>query len=108
MKIEFNGGRSLHNLGLQLHKQTRQTVANRLRPTLSANLSLATCAFPHATGFILVNDRMPGTDEHCALCGGAIDKGYLRDFKTGLIYCDAQCFAGGTYNFTRNHVRKAS
>jgi hypothetical protein len=25
-----------------------------------------------------------------------------------LIYCDTQCFAGGTYNFTKNHVRKAS
>jgi len=50
---------------------------------------------------------VPRNDQHCALCGGTIEKGYVRDFKTGLFYCDTQCFAGGN-SFTKNHVRKAS
>jgi hypothetical protein len=75
---------------------------------VSANLSLVTCRVPQATRFVLVNDRVPRDDKHCALCGGTIEKGYVRDFKTGVIYCDTQCFAGGAYNFTKNHVRKAS
>ena len=86
-----------------MDEQTRRTVE-----IVNANLSLATCGFPHATRFVLVNDRVPRNNEHCALCGGTIEKGYVRDFKTGLIYCDTQCFGGGTYNFTKNHVRKAS
>jgi hypothetical protein len=103
MKIEFNGGRPLHHLGRLLDEQTRQTARN-----VSANLSFATCGFPHATRFVLVNDRVPRDEEHCALCGGTVEKGYIRDLKTGLIYCDTRCFAGGTYNFTKNHVSKAS
>jgi hypothetical protein len=75
---------------------------------VSANLSLFTCGLPHATRFVLVNDCVPRNDEHCALCGGTIEKGYIRDFKTRLIYCDTQCFAGGSYNFARNNMRKAS
>ena len=55
---------------------------------MNANLSLATCGFPNATRFVLVNDRVLRNDEHCALCGGTIEKGYVRDFKTGLIYCE--------------------
>jgi hypothetical protein len=42
---------------------------------VSANLSLATCGFPYATRFVLVNERVPRNDEHCALCGGTIEKG---------------------------------
>ena len=49
------------------------------------------------TRFILVNDRLPRTDERCAMCGGIVEKGYVRDFQTGLICCDTQCFAGGDY-----------
>lgn len=75
---------------------------------MSVKLNLATWGFPQATRFILVNDRMPLNEEHCALCGGTIEKGYVRDFKIGLIYCDTQCFAGGAYNFTKDHVRIAS
>ena len=41
---------------------------------MSPNLSLATCGIPHTTGFVLVNDRVPRNDEHCALCGGTIEK----------------------------------
>jgi hypothetical protein len=47
--------------------------------------------------FILVNDRLPRTDKRCAVCGGIVEKGYVRDFQTRLIYCDTQCFAGGDY-----------
>jgi hypothetical protein len=75
---------------------------------VSASLSLATCGFQHATRFVLVNDRVPRNDEHCALCGSTIEKGYVRDSKTSLIYCDTRCFAGGAYNFTKNQVRIAS
>jgi len=74
---------------------------------VSANLNIPTCGFPHATRFVLVNDRVPRHDQRCALCGGTLKKGYVRDFKTGLFYCDTQCFAGGN-SFTKNHVRKAS
>ena len=78
---------------------------------VNANLSLATCGFPHATRFVLVNDRVLRNDEHCALCGGTIEKGYVRDFKTGLIYCDTQCFAGWAHEaapVVKNRGRKAS
>jgi hypothetical protein len=74
---------------------------------VNANLSLPTCGFPHATRFVLVNDRLPRNDEHCALCGGTIEKGYVRDFRTGLIYCDTQCFAGGAYSFTKKSREKS-
>jgi hypothetical protein len=49
----------------------------------------------HQTRFVIVNDRLPRVDEHCVLCGGIIEKGYVRDRRTGLIYCDTQCFAEG-------------
>lgn len=43
--------------------------------------------------FILVNDRAPRTDTTCALCSLKIKNEYVRAPWTGLIYCDAQCFA---------------
>ena len=75
---------------------------------MSANVTLTTGRFPHRTRFVLVNYRVPRDDEHCALCGDTIEKGYVRDSKTRLIYCDTQCLAGGAYTVTKNHVRKAS
>jgi hypothetical protein len=107
MKIEFSGERLRHRLGPQLHKQTRQTAANRLRSTVSANLSPAACGFPRPTRFVLVNDRVPRNNQHCALCGGAIEQSYVRDFKTDSIYCDTQCFAGRTYNLTKRVMKSA-
>ena len=59
---------------------------------MSTYLAFATERFPQAIRFVLVNDRR--TDQQCALCGGLIEKGYVRDSRTRLIYCDAQCFAG--------------
>jgi hypothetical protein len=73
--------------------------------------TFATGGFPQGIRFVLVNNRIPRTDEHCALCGGLIEKGYVRDSQTRLIYCDTQCFAGWTHITTpvsKNRGRKAS
>jgi hypothetical protein len=43
--------------------------------------------------FVLVNGRVPRTDTTCALCSLKIKNEYMRAPQTGLIYCDAQCFA---------------
>ena len=86
------------------------SVIKRLDPMevdMNTNLTFATGGFPQLT-FVLVNERMPRNDAHCALCGGTIEKGYVRDFRTRLIYCDTQCFAGGAYSVTKNRVRKVS
>jgi hypothetical protein len=75
---------------------------------MSANVTLTTGGFSHRTRFVLVNRRVPRDDEHCALCGGLIKNGYVRDVRTRLVYCDTQCLAGGAYTVTKSHVRKAS
>jgi hypothetical protein len=62
---------------------------------MNANLSFATGGILHRTRFVLVNDRIPRTDGHRALCGRIIEKGYVRASQTRLIYCDTQCFPGG-------------
>jgi hypothetical protein len=67
---------------------------------MSTDLTFATVRFPQAMRFVLVNNRVPRTGRHCALCGGLIEKGYVRDSQTGLIYCDTQCFAGWAYEAT--------
>ena len=64
---------------------------------MSNDLTLATNRFPRAIRFVLVNNRVPRTDQHCALCGGLLEKGYVRDSQTRLIYCDTQCFPGRAY-----------
>ena len=74
---------------------------------MNANLTLAT----HRTRFVLVNDRVPRTDGHCALCRRIIEKGYVRDSQTRFIYCNTQCFAGGAHmvmSAIKNRVRKVS
>ena len=78
---------------------------------MNANLTLTTGGFLHRTRFVLVNDRVPRTNGRCALCGGIIEKGYVRDSLTRLIYCDTECFPGGADMATpviRNRVRKVS
>ena len=62
---------------------------------MGIDLTLATSRFPQAVRFVLVNNRVPRADQHCTLCGGLVEKGYVRDSRTRLIYCDTQCFAGG-------------
>ena len=74
---------------------------------MNTNLTFTTGGFSQIN-FVIVNERMPRNDAHCALCGGTIEKGYVRDFRTRLIYCDTQCFAGGAYSVIKNRVRKVS
>ena len=74
---------------------------------MSANLPFAISH--RRTRFILVNDRVPRADERCAMCGGLVEKGYVRDSQTRLIYCDTRCFAAGEYSSTsKDHRRKVS
>jgi hypothetical protein len=77
---------------------------------MSTDLPFAIGKFSHAIRFVLVNNRVPRTD-HCALCGGLIEKGYVRDSQTRLTYCDTQCFAAwahGPAPTVKNRGRKAS
>jgi ribosomal protein L24E len=62
---------------------------------MSTNLNFATSGLLCGARFVLVNDRVPRTDQHCAFCGVIVEKGYVRDSQTRFIYCDTQCFAGG-------------
>jgi hypothetical protein len=78
---------------------------------MSTTRSFAADRLPYRTRFVLVNDRVPRTDEHCALCGGIVEKGYVRDSQTRLIYCDPQCFAGGSHttkSLIKDRGRKVS
>lgn len=47
-----------------------------------------------ATRFVLVNGRVPRTDATCAACCSKIERGYVRDPQTRLVYCDPHCFTG--------------
>ena len=78
---------------------------------MGTDLAFATGGFLHRTRFVLVNDCIPRMNGHCALCGGTIEKGYVRDFQTRLIYCDTQCFPEGADIATpiiKNRARKVS
>ena len=59
------------------------------------------------TKFILVNDRTPSGDECCAVCGRIVEKGYVRDSRTRLLFCDTQCFAGHAFSI-QSRARKVS
>jgi hypothetical protein len=50
--------------------------------------------FLRRTRFVLVNDRAARTDAECALCCSKIEKGYVREPQTRLLFCDTRCFAG--------------
>jgi hypothetical protein len=43
--------------------------------------------------FILVNGRSPRRQAFCAMCNQPIEKTYLREAGTQLIYCDQDCYA---------------
>jgi hypothetical protein len=43
--------------------------------------------------FVWVNDGTLRKQPSCALCGGSIGRGYLREIGTGLFYCDHDCYA---------------
>jgi hypothetical protein len=68
---------------------------------MSTDLTFATARFLQAIRFVLVNNRVPRTVQHCALCGGFIEKGYVRNSQTRLIYCDTRCFAMGAWSCHR-------
>ena len=78
---------------------------------MSTDLTFTTGKFPQAVRFIVVNNRVPCADQHCALCGSLIENGYVRDSQTRLIYCDTQCIEGWSHEAVRgfkNSGRKAS
>ena len=78
---------------------------------MSTDLSYATGRFSRAIRFVLINNRVPRMDQHCALCGRLMEKGYVRDVQTRLIYCDTQCFAEWAHEaapVVKNRGRKAS
>jgi hypothetical protein len=46
--------------------------------------------------FVLVNERVPRAHANCARCCARIERGYVREVQTRLVYCDAQCFGEKT------------
>ena len=97
--------------GIELLQVLHEYRSNRWMWNMSTDLTLATSRFPRAIRFVLVNNRVPRTDQHCALCGGLLEKGYVRDSQTRLIYCDTQCFPGRAYeaaSVIKNRGRRAS
>jgi hypothetical protein len=77
---------------------------------MSTDLTVAAGKIRHAIRFVVVNNRVPSTDRHCALCGNLIEKGYIRDSQTRLIYCDSECLAERVHEaavVVKNRRRKA-
>ncbi len=61
--------------------------------------------------FVLVNERIPRANAYCTLCCARIERGYVRDPQTRLLYCDAQCFAEHEKTAmpaTAHHARRVS
>ena len=74
-------------------------------------MNFATTVLRCETRFVLVNGRVPRTNQHCAFCGAIVEKGYVRESLTRFIYCDTQCFAGRVRLETpvaKNRGRKVS
>jgi hypothetical protein len=42
--------------------------------------------------FVLVNERIPRAQADCAMCCARIERGYVRDPQTRLVYCTPACF----------------
>jgi len=66
--------------------------SERARCNMNTDLSYATGKFSRTIRFVLVNNRVPRSDQHCALCNRLMEKGYVRDSQTRSIYCDTTCF----------------
>jgi len=78
---------------------------------MNTDLTFATGEIPHAIRFVVVNNRVPCMGRHCALCGGLIKKGYMRESQTRLIYCGSECLAGRAHEaalVVKNRRKKAS
>ena len=86
----------------------RELTIRPLGFRMSTNQSNASAGgFLRWTRFVLVNDRVPRANADCALCCRKIEKGYVRESQTRLLYCDMQCFAGHPIAI-ENRERKAS
>jgi hypothetical protein len=48
-------------------------------------------ASPLRTRFIIVNDRLLRQGATCMTCGGKIERGYVREIQTRLLYCNSEC-----------------
>jgi hypothetical protein len=77
----------------------RSVARGKRRPPVEQQMdanptSADSTRYPLRLRFVLVNDRVPRTDANCALCCAKIERGYVREPHTRLVYCDAQCFAG--------------
>jgi hypothetical protein len=70
-------------------------------------ISATTDELKRRTRFVLVNDCTPSGDGCCAVCGRTVEKGYVRDPQTRLIFCDTQCFAGHAFSI-KSHARIVS
>ena len=61
--------------------------------------------------FILVNDRSPRSDAHCALCCAKITGSYVREISTKFCYCSRDCFLSDSklgQLVLEHHARAAS
>ena len=56
--------------------------------------------------FVFVNNVAPWVKAQCAFCGTTIEQSYLREPRTGLLYCDLHCLTG--YQKITSTVRKVS
>jgi hypothetical protein len=108
--IDF-GSSNRQNDGHSERARIRRCYSGTMDVEMSTDLGYATGRFSRAIRFVLVNNRVPHTDQHCALCGCLLEKGYVRDSQTRLIYCDTRCFAGWAHEAApviKTRGRKAS
>jgi hypothetical protein len=77
---------------------------------MGTDLTFATGRFPQAVRFVLVNNRVPRADQHCTLCGGLVEKGYVRDFTDTVHLLRYAVLRGrGTYGAAhRQKLREES
>jgi hypothetical protein len=97
---------SLEALGVTCGDKRLQLMA----AGVNANPTFTADGFLRHAWVLFVNDRVPRTDGHCASCGRIVEKGYVRDLQTRLIYCDTQCFpeADMALPVIENRPRKVS
>lgn len=58
--------------------------------------------------FVLVNGRTPFRKTWCMQCCEPISSSYLREIRTGLPYCDYQCYEMLCEALAKDRVRTAS
>ena len=72
---------------------------------MSTDLTFAIDRFP-SIRFVLVNNRIPRMNRHCALCGDVIEKGYVRDpvVAGGLASYEAKDRSSRLFFLLARHV----